>query len=381
MLDSVTIRRRHRGNPSCELKPATRRIAAWTASLICLAQFLVPASAAGALDAEPCVVHVGRVFAVEIYDFDSDGFLDLLVSDYVNGHGVLYGRATRTFGEMQLLHVTRHTGESGHGAALGDLNGDGLVDAFLVYNQSREHVLHNDGVGNLVDTGQQLFAGSLWGTSVSLADCDGDGDLDSFVTYYQHGVELFVNDGEGQFSASNRTLGADFISLTPGDIDGDSDIDLVGRVDANTVCVVENALGTYVQRDPLHAPGCRRVLFFEANGDAQLDLLIVGDEGSTIWLGNGDGDFSRTAQTLGNASKAAVGDVDCDGDQDLAIGASIWLNDGAGGFKLNQSFETELLISVSLLDLDGDQAPELILSSIDLESGLGPLEIYWNVGD
>ena len=56
---------------------------------------------------------------------------------------------------------------------------------------------------------------------------------------------------------------------------------------------------------------------------------------------------------------------------------AIWLNDGEGGFTLDQSFEVDRLICVALIDLNGDARPELILGSIDLESGSGPLEIYW----
>jgi hypothetical protein len=41
----------------------------------------------------------------------------------------------------------------------------------------------------------------------------------------------------------------------------------------------------------------------------------------------------------------------------------------------------ETLTAVALLDLDGDERPELILGSIDLESGSGPLAIYWNEGN
>jgi len=333
---------------------------------------------AGAFDPDPDVIHFGRVFDVETWDFDGDGWSDLAVSDYVHGQCFLHGRTDRTLEELRLLDVPPSTRESGHGIAIGDLNGDGHEDAFLVYNRFPERVLLNDGSGDLVDTGQQVSAGPLSGTGISLVDCDGDGDLDAFVTYYQHGVRLYLNDGAGRFAHSDRPLGADFVSVTPGDIDADGDVDLVGRVDADTVHIVENVDGEYSLLGELEVPGCRHVIFLDADDDSRADLLVVGNEGSVLWLSDEAGGFSRTEQTLGSAAKAAVADVDGDGHQDLAIGSSIWLNDGAGHFTLDQSFEVDTLIAVALIDLDRDDRPELILSSIDLDTGSGPVEVYWN---
>jgi len=361
------------------MKPMTSPMAVRGALLACLVCIAVLRCAAETFEPTADVIHLGRVFDVEACDLNGDGWIDLLISDYLVGHGVRYGQIGRLLGEWVPTDVPANVRESGHGAALGDLNGDGPLDAFLIYNQYPERVLLNDGAGRWVDSGQEIAAGSLWGTTVSLADSDGDGDLDAFVTYYQHGVRLYVNDGAGQFTASDRTLGADFISVTPGDIDGDGDTDLVGRVDADTVCIAEGVDGDYLPRDRLVAPGCRRVLVLDANGDSRTDLLIVGNEGSSLWLGDVGGGFTRTEQLLGGAAKAAVGDVDGDGDEDLAIGATIWLNDGGGDFEIVQSFEVSLLTCVVLLDVDDDERPELLLGSIDPETGSGPLAVYWNL--
>ena len=79
---------------------------------------------------------------------------------------------------------------------LGDLNGDGYVDAFV--GRSREGannsqtypsvVFLNDGTGAFVDTGQMLIANPDDPTNnnfktrdVKLGDVDNDGDLDAFL--------------------------------------------------------------------------------------------------------------------------------------------------------------------------------------------------------
>ena len=64
--------------------------------------------------------------------------------------------------------------------ALGDLDCDGDLDAFVVNSGHPNIVWTNDGNGAFTNSGQALGAsGSL---SVALGDLDGDGDLDAMVT-------------------------------------------------------------------------------------------------------------------------------------------------------------------------------------------------------
>ena len=83
------------------------------------------------------------------------------------------------------------------------------------------------GNGTLEDSGQQL--GSLQGVSVALGDLDLDGDLDAFVVTNSNQPNLiFTNDGSGTFSDSGQVIG--FINATSvalGDIDADGDLDAV----------------------------------------------------------------------------------------------------------------------------------------------------------
>jgi len=70
-------------------------------------------------------------------------------------------------------------GEGGHGAALGDLDGDGALD-FIATNQERICGFWlNDGRGGFTGLGAVLGApGAL---SISLADVDGYSDLDALL--------------------------------------------------------------------------------------------------------------------------------------------------------------------------------------------------------
>ncbi len=76
---------------------------------------------------------------------------------------------------------------------LGDLDGDGDLDAF-VGNSGANQVWLNSGDGNFTNSGQVL--GSLDARSVALGDLDGDGDLDAFVANTTANV-VWLNDSVG----------------------------------------------------------------------------------------------------------------------------------------------------------------------------------------
>ncbi|RKZ78144.1 MAG: hypothetical protein DRR19_26920 [Candidatus Parabeggiatoa sp. nov. 1] len=53
---------------------------------------------------------------------------------------------------------------------------------------------------NFIDSGQSL--GSFSSTSVTLGDLDGDGDLDAWVANLSQANRVWLNDGSGTFTDS-----------------------------------------------------------------------------------------------------------------------------------------------------------------------------------
>ena len=107
---------------------------------------------------------------------------------------------------------------------MGDVDGDGDLDAFLANRATTNQVWVNDGSGIFNDSGQDL--GNYESVGVSLADLDADGDLDAFVANLNQPNRVWLNDGSGAFVDSGQTLGSHgSLGLSLGDLDGDGDLD------------------------------------------------------------------------------------------------------------------------------------------------------------
>ena len=164
------------------------------------------------------------------------------------------------------------------GVALGDLDGDGDLDAFVANRQQPNRVWLNGGSANFTDSGQLLSNGFSLG--VDLGDLDGDGDLDAFVTNVNQGDRVWVNNGSGVFSDSGQSLGSDAARrIALGDVDNDGDLDAFAA----------NAVGA-----------------------------------DRVWLNDGSGTFSLGQSLAGtsNSKGVALGDTDGDGDLDAFVAAN-----------------------------------------------------------
>ena len=220
---------------------------------------------------------------------------------------------------------------AGLDVALGDVDGDDDLDAFVVNYWDADMVFEpntvwlNGGAGEFADSGQRL--GSLPSRAVALGDLDGDGDLDAFVG---NGLEqpdmVWFNDGGGTFVDSGQRLGAAHTTeVVLGDLDGDEDLDA-----------------------------------FVASGSIFASVMP-----NTVWLNDGAGAFTDSGQRLGSHTSqgADLGDLDADGDLDAFVGNgypgnhpnTVWLNDGSGGFSdSGQLLGSSMTNGVALGDLDGD---------------------------
>jgi tetratricopeptide (TPR) repeat protein len=141
--------------------------------------------------------------AVTVGDYDNDGFLDLFVASAKGGDHVLYrnlrnGSFEREKKSKEMFGALQHV--KAFDASFFDFDNDGYLD-LIVAGESTEKegrglfLFHNDGKGNFRDASNLLPENVKSGRQISLFDYNDDGDLDVVVARLNGGVCLLRNDG------------------------------------------------------------------------------------------------------------------------------------------------------------------------------------------
>ncbi|HKE00618.1 MAG TPA: VCBS repeat-containing protein [Planctomycetota bacterium] len=354
---------------------------------------------AGSFVPLPAVAIDVELYASQLADLDGDGDLDLAVLQRglaLGGTGSLIpvfndGTGVFTFG----AHVP--LGPYPAGLDLGDLNGDGALDAVVAdLFGTGVDVLLGDGAGGFGPAvGYPATNGS---TSVRLADLDRDGALDAIVGSQAsgtHPVAVLLGDGAGGFGAPTLfSMGAKQAHIEVDDLNGDGKLDVVTVPYAQgpiQVAFGNGAGGLLSAKEVVLESASQFILLRDADEDGALDLLVAsanyGPFSLTVARGDGAGGFEAPHGLSGlNVVRAIVpADVDGSGTADLVLlsfagsASRISVMTGNGAGQLSVPIPGATVgngLDLALGDWNGDGRPDAAIArslpnSVGISFGTG----------
>lgn len=245
---------------------------------------------------------------------------------------------------------------------------------------------------------------------IDLGDVDGDGDLDAAAALEYDANRLYLNDGTGHFTWSRGAFSTEKhdteeVELADFDRDGHLDVVFIAEDDGHHELYLGNGDGTFSDvsgRLPVRRSVANDVEAADVNDDGYTDLVVsntgspnsdAGEEPSDwkavrqnfLWLGDPErpGHFvDATANRLPAASDASqdakLGDLDSDGDLDIVVGNEVppnrlLVNTGGGTF-VDRTGRLDLPVpletrEVVLFDADGDTDLDVVFANLTSNNG------------
>ncbi|MEM7260596.1 MAG: VCBS repeat-containing protein [Planctomycetota bacterium] len=308
----------------------------------------------------------------EVADLNGDGLPDLLVAESGSGTGrvAIWLRLPRGgYGAPQGLPLA-----SASDVVVADLDLDGDLDLVAVGTGGDYRAYTNDGAG--VFSTSWTF--STWPPtfSIAVADCNSDGIPDLL---YDDWSNLLFRPGTGSGDFGPATVAvpmgntSDETQVADLNLDGIMDVVWVTFDSPTLGAALGNGDGTFSSTFnlPVGPPSSfseSAVLAIgDLNNDTFPDLVTSGTNPSAVrtYLGDGAGGFTFTSQmSIGGARDGvALGDIDFDGNLDVAAGRwwdglTVGLGNGAGGFSFHGNYSLGTFTAnpwfTKIVDADGD---------------------------
>ncbi|MBC8490221.1 MAG: T9SS type A sorting domain-containing protein [Bacteroidetes bacterium] len=257
-----------------------------------------------------------------LFDIDSDGFLEIILGQkiYPDGHVIVFNRDGTIYPgwpqPLDYMCIATPT--------VGDVDNDGEIEICAVSYYS-VFFWDKDGVAKPGWPKLNVATGMSYAQAV-FADLDDDGDMEILHSYNvgtTNYVGIYHHDGS-DFENWPQTFPGPQTYVMPitGDIDNDDDLEIFGGGHGFQIGERHHT-GEYVAGWPVdqYNPEASPIIF-DLDNDGEREI-VIGDNSSSLHAYNGDGsiveDWPIPAGGATMVNSAAVGDVDGDGDIEIAL--------------------------------------------------------------
>ena len=376
--------------------------------------------------------HLGRkYYDIKIADMNGDNVAEIVTSEAGYGSSAYLAIFTTSFDDEGMISIDQHI-EFNFGTgvysvpqdiALGDLNGDGLLDVVTsekgdVTDDFEAHTcifINTSHHQNFSFDDPIIIPGDGYEMYAQVQDINGDGKLDivtSRQSWGQMGVYLNTTE-QNVVSFANKVIPAVDVEPRPvfADLNGDGIINMVSVANTNnrrdvyiysnnsTENTINFNLELIVQSGGVHPPGptdydwCNTApTLADIDGDGKLDIIIANGAASftspsgisvlrnisTPGVLAFEYDFLNYYQYTSNSLPSRIGISDLNGDGKPDILTTDWL--GGISIMVNSSTEGSIVLeeqmiigignyplSIATADLNMDSTPEIVVSNWEVE--------------
>jgi MYXO-CTERM domain-containing protein len=290
--------------------------------------------------ATPTTVASKAVAGVTFADLDNDGDLEMIQAKLeepntvIHDHEIWWGDGTGKWSASGCKKL--YNEKTARNVAAGDFNGDGWLDLVITdydsFNDAkRNQVWLNKGDGEF-NYRPDISIDSPYNRRMDTGDLNNDG-YDDFIVVTNNGAGCYFGGPNGPDGTADIVFSTYVWYSQPRirDMDQDGYLDIllptVSREDEDNIGAIY--LGGPNGPDTTPDYTFNRTMFYahdanagDINGDGYIDIVIVdqGDEGAFIYMGSADGwKYEPSSQIQGRLSAVEIVDVDLDGYDDLVL--------------------------------------------------------------